>query len=104
VTLPRRVAPDAILRAVAVRYGLESKDLRRRDGRHAIVHPRQIAMYLMRTINGNSFPWIGRYFGGKNHATVIYACRMVDAQRAVDMELEWVIRGLIEELTGKRAA
>lgn len=60
-------------------FTLSMKDLlgTRRDQR--IVRPRQVAMYLCKELTGASYPEIGGAFGGKDHTTVIHACRKVEA-------------------------
>ncbi|MBT9586233.1 chromosomal replication initiator protein DnaA [bacterium] len=60
-------------------FSMTAKDLlgTRRDQR--IVRPRQVAMYLCKEITGASYPEIGTQFGGKDHTTVIHACRKVEA-------------------------
>ena len=60
-------------------FSLSQKDLlgTRRDQR--IVRPRQVAMYLCKEITGASYPEIGTQFGGKDHTTVIHACRKIEA-------------------------
>lgn len=46
--------------------------------------PRQIAMYLTRQLTDHSLPSIGRYFGNRDHSTVLYACRAVEKRMAAD--------------------
>ena len=60
-------------------FSMTAKDLlgSRRDQR--IVRPRQVAMYLCKELTGASYPEIGTQFGGKDHTTVIHACRKVEA-------------------------
>lgn len=100
----RRVMPSVILAAVAARYGTTPELLRVRDGRRNTVYPRQVAMYLLRTVNQSSFPWIGMFFGGKDHTTVMYACRQVEARRQVNHELDLLIKLVMQELVDRRVA
>ncbi len=60
-------------------FSMTAKDLlgSRRDQR--IVRPRQVAMYLCKELTGASYPEIGTQFGGKDHTTVIHACRKVES-------------------------
>lgn len=60
-------------------FSMTAKDLlgQRRDQR--IVRPRQVAMYLCKELTGASYPEIGTQFGGKDHTTVIHACRKVES-------------------------
>lgn len=100
----RRVLPSVVLAAVAARYATTPEMLQARDRRPDVVRPRQVAMYLIREINQSSFPWIGMFFGGKDHTTVMYACRQVAARRQVNLELDMMIKLVIQELTDRRAA
>jgi chromosomal replication initiation ATPase DnaA len=70
---------QAIQRAVAKYYGLQVQDLKttRRIGKIALA--RQIGMYLTREKTGMGFREIGVYFGGKDHTTVLHACRKIKA-------------------------
>ena len=78
--LQEEVAPlkphlDDICRAVARQFGISVRDLRSRGQSRGVVLPRQCAMLLARQFSGRSLEQIGRYFGGRDHSTVIHACR-----------------------------
>jgi chromosomal replication initiator protein len=62
--------------------------------------PRQVAMYLTRELTDHSLPSIGRYFGNRDHTTVLYAIRAVEKRMASDP----VYRGDVEALKGALAA
>jgi len=55
--------------------------------RKEIVRPRQIAMYLLRSELKESYPSIGRKFGGKDHTTAIYACEKISKEIENDLNL-----------------
>lgn len=61
---------------------------------HTISRPRQVAMYLADRLTGRSYSNIGRYFGGRDHSTVIYAIRKVEERRTRDPQLA----GRLEQL------
>jgi chromosomal replication initiator protein len=67
-----------------------------RSGR--IAWPRQVAMYLARQHTGETLPAIGRQFGGRNHTTVMYACRRAGERIASDPEAHAVVRDLERRL------
>jgi chromosomal replication initiator protein len=67
-----------------------------RSGR--IAWPRQVAMYLARQHTGETRPAIGRQFGGRNHTTVIYACRKAGERIAADPEAQAVVLELERRL------
>ncbi len=78
--LQHEVAPlkprlDDICRAVARQFGISIHELRSRRQNRGVVLPRQCAMLLARQFSGRSLEQIGHYFGGRDHSTVIHACR-----------------------------
>lgn len=68
-----------------------------RERRYA--RPRQVAMYLARTVTHRSLPEIGRRFGGRDHTTAIHAVRQIEKLRAADWELDSDIKALEEALS-----
>ena len=70
-------SPDRILSAVSERFGVRPESLVGKRRTQAIALPRQVAMYLMRHLTELSLVEIGRVFGGRDHSTVIHACRQV---------------------------
>jgi chromosomal replication initiator protein len=69
--------PERILAAVSERYGVRPETLVGKRRTQAIALPRQVAMYLMRHLTELSLVEIGRCFGGRDHSTVIHACRQI---------------------------
>lgn len=67
-----------IMASVAARCGLRPEDILGEERRPRFVLARQVAMYLCRRSLGLSYPELGRAFGGKDHSTVIYACRKIE--------------------------
>jgi chromosomal replication initiator protein len=91
-----RVSVEAIQSAVAAEFNLKPHQLREKSNTKAISHPRQVAMYLCREILGNSFPDVGKAFGGKHHTTVLYAVQKIERQRRIDEDLNTVIHKLTD--------
>ena len=60
--------------------------------------PRQIAMYLCKTMTHASLPEIGRSFGGKHHSTVIHSIRKIETLRKKDRDFNNVINMLTERM------
>jgi chromosomal replication initiator protein len=89
----RKVTIDEIMRKVAEHYCLRLSDMTSPRRARAVARPRQVAMYLAKTLTTKSLPDIGRKFGGRDHTTVIHAVRKVeqlaetDSQIAEDIEL-----------------
>ena len=71
------VTLDSITKAVADYYRLSIQDLLSSTRMHSIARPRQVAMFMAKELTPLSLPEIGRYFGGKDHTTVMYAVRKV---------------------------
>jgi len=69
--------PERILAAVSERFGVRPETLVGKRRTQAIALPRQVAMYLMRHLTELSLVEIGRCFGGRDHSTVIHACRQI---------------------------
>ncbi len=82
-----RVTVDAITRAVAARFGVRLGVLRGPSRRASVVTARHLAMHLARTVAGSSFVAIGTYFGGRDPATVRYACRAAPLRLNADPTL-----------------
>ena len=70
--------------AVCREYGISLVDLCSRRRSVPIVRPRQVAMYLCKTLTNRSFPEIGRRFGGRDHSTIISAIRRIETICAKD--------------------
>lgn len=87
-----------IQQAVAMRFRLRVADLRGTRRPPSISGPRAIGMYLARVLLGMSFPQIGMRFGGKDHSTVIHACKRVRAADLPDHQLR-ELHGLHAALT-----
>ena len=94
----RNVYIAEIQDAVAKHYGLNRHDLLAFRRTSPTILPRQIAMYLCRTLTTNSLPAIGEKFSGRDHTTVLHSCRKIEALRGTDPELNGEIEKLIAVL------
>ncbi|MBP2442654.1 chromosomal replication initiator protein [Rhizobium leguminosarum] len=84
---PRRVRIEDIQRIVARHYNVSRQELVSNRRTRVIVKPRQIAMYLAKTLTPRSFPEIGRRFGGRDHTTVLHAVRKIEELISGDNKL-----------------
>jgi chromosomal replication initiator protein len=84
---PRRVKIEDIQRVVARQYNVSRSDLLSSRRTANVVRPRQVAMYLAKTLTLRSLPEIGRRFGGRDHTTVLHAVRKIEALVAKDVAL-----------------
>jgi chromosomal replication initiator protein len=92
------VAIDDIQEAVCTHFHVKMNELKSRRRSKTLVHPRQIAMYLSRELTEASYPEIGRHFGGKDHTTIIHACRQVAKAREADATLHATLETLKEQI------
>ncbi len=79
---------DNIRKVVAEYYNISVKDLMGKKRTRSIARPRQIAMALSRDLTKESFPDIGQSFGGRDHSTVMHACKKVEDLRKTDPVLD----------------
>ncbi len=84
---PKRVRIEDIQRVVSRHYNVSRQELISNRRTRVIVKPRQIAMYLAKTLTPRSFPEIGRRFGGRDHTTVLHAVRKIEELIAKDTKL-----------------
>ena len=87
---------EMIQKLVAGHYNLKVADLKSRNNSKAVTLPRQIAMYLCKSLTGKSLPEIGRNFGGKHHSTVIHSIRKIDGQCKRDRTFHTLINSFIQ--------
>lgn len=84
---PKRVKIEDIQRVVARQYNVSRSDLLSSRRTANVVRPRQVAMYLAKTLTLRSLPEIGRRFGGRDHTTVLHAVRKIEALVSKDLTL-----------------
>jgi chromosomal replication initiator protein len=84
---PKRVRVEDIQRIVSRHFNVPRSDLLSNRRTRTIVRPRQVAMYLAKTLTPRSLPEIGRRFGGRDHTTVLHAVRKIEAEQIKDVKL-----------------
>ena len=94
----RAVTPERIALAVAHYYDVDLDSLRGQKRDRAIVVPRQIAMYLMREETDVSLLRIGAELGGRDHSTVLHACRKIDQEAARNEDLRRELAAVRESI------
>jgi chromosomal replication initiator protein len=92
----KAVTIEIIQKFVADYYNLKMVDLKSRNNSKSIAKPRQIAMYLCKSLTHASLPEIGRSFGGKHHSTVIHSIRKVEDLRKKDQDFNTLIGNFLE--------
>jgi chromosomal replication initiator protein len=96
---PERLTVETIQELTAEAFGLSRDDLLSTSRAARLAWPRQVAMYLAREHTAETLPAIGRSSGGRNHTTVLHACRRTAARLAHDPEAFDFVRRLTERLT-----
>lgn len=91
---------ESIQQAVAEYYQIKIADLKSERRMRGFAHPRQVAMYLCKKHLKVSFPEIGAKFGGKDHTTVMHACRKIEGLLDKDTNLQNDLAVLEQTLLG----
>jgi chromosomal replication initiator protein len=81
------VSIDNILRTVAEYYKIKVADLLSKRRNRSVARPRQMAMSLCKELTNHSLPEIGDAFGGRDHTTVLHACRTIKGMRETDLDI-----------------
>jgi len=92
------VTIEAIQKTVCDFYNISIADIKAKRRTKDIALPRQVAMYLSKQITEASLNDIGRHFGGKDHATVIYACKQVEEKKSKDETFNRMIENLMQRI------
>jgi chromosomal replication initiator protein len=96
---PKRTTVREVQERTAEAFDVSLDDLLSGSRAQAVAWPRQVAMYLARELTGATLPAIGRAFG-KNHTTVMHACRRTAERIAADPEAYEAVRELSQRLGG----
>jgi chromosomal replication initiator protein len=107
---PRTPSPGASRRTIAEiqaatcrHFGLSTDELVSSGRSPRIAWPRQVAMYIARELTDASLPAIGREFGGRDHTTVLHACRRASERMSADSASRETVEKLFRDLGERRA-
>jgi chromosomal replication initiator protein len=92
----KAITIEIVQKAVADYYQLKLADLKSRNNSKSVAMPRQIAMYLCKTLTNASLPEIGKSFGGKHHSTVIHSIRKIEDLRQREGDFNTLINNFME--------
>ena len=95
----RQVSVDNIQKTVAEYYNIKLSDLLSKRRSRSIARPRQMSMFLAKELTNYSLPEIGEYFRGRDHTTVLHACKKIKELRDFNNEIEEDYRNLFRALT-----
>ncbi len=97
---PPPIDAQKVQREVAKRFNVELSDITGKSRTRDVVIPRQVAMYLTRQLTESSLPAIGRAFGGRDHSTVLHACKKIEARVGKDRSFASVLDELSRAISG----
>ena len=93
---PVPITVEKIIGEVARTFSISPEDIRSSKQNAAVSAPRQIAMYVVRVVTGLTMDKIGLEFGGRNHATVVYATSKIEKQLESDTRLKGLVDDIIK--------
>jgi chromosomal replication initiator protein len=89
---------DDIVKIVSDFYGVPVEEMVKKGRKKEVAHPRQVAMYLLRTELDTPFSTIGDFFGGRDHTTVLHAVDKITKNRESTLRIREEIASLKEKL------
>ena len=95
----KQISMDNIQRTVAEYYKIKMADLMSRRRSRSVARPRQVAMALSKELTNHSLPEIGDSFGGRDHTTVLHACRKIKELRETNSDIREDYKNLLRSLT-----
>ena len=95
----KQVSIDNIQRVVAEYYKIKISDLLSKRRSRSVARPRQVAMSIAKELTNHSLPEIGDAFGGRDHTTVLHACRKIKQLRETDTDIREDYQNLLRHLT-----
>lgn len=93
------VTIDNIQRSVAEYYKIKMADMLSKRRNRSIARPRQVAMTLSKELTNHSLPEIGDAFGGRDHTTVLHACKQINKLRHSSMDIQEDYNNLLRSLS-----
>ena len=98
------VSIEVVQEVVGSRFNLSVAELVSHRRTRQVSFPRQVAMYLSRTVAEASLTTIGEKFGGRDHTTVMYAVKAIESRRGKDVQVDQILAGIEGQLRDSTAA
>lgn len=95
----RQISLDNIQKTVAEYYKIKISDMMSKRRSRSVARPRQVAMALAKELTNHSLPEIGERFGGRDHTTVLHACRKIKELQETDADIREDRKNLLRSLT-----
>jgi chromosomal replication initiator protein len=96
----RQITLELIQKTVADFFKIKVAEMYSQKRTRAIARPRQVAMWLARELTAHSLPEIGEAFGGRDHTTVMHACRTITDLKSRDTQLNNDLHVLLQTIKG----
>mgnify|MGYP005641277693 CR=1 FL=1 len=93
---------ENIQKIICDHFNIKITDLKSKRRHRNITLPRQVAMYLCRKYTSVSFPTIGEKFGGRDHSTVIHACKNIEKRTISDIDFQQKIENMKNGISGQK--
>ena len=87
----KEVSIETVQKTVSKYFSVSVADITSKKRTKLVLFPRQVSMFLCRKLAGASYPMIGMRFGGKDHTTVLHACKIIEKRSKKDEELRDII-------------
>ena len=100
----QKIGIDEIQKRVAEFFGLRVGDLRAKRWTKSLAQARRVAIYLVRAVTGSPLEEIGEYFGGRDAATILRACRQIESQLITDERVKEILTSLKQSFLGAKRA
>ncbi len=97
------VSVAEIIALTALNFGVEPAEITAVNRHKHVALARHVAMYLARTVTGQSFPVLGRCFGGRDHTTVMYGVDSVATLMGSDLKLKTLVAVLLQNIEFREA-
>lgn len=95
----KQISIDNIQRVVAEYYKIKTSDMLSKRRSRSVARPRQVAMSIAKELTNHSLPEVGNAFGGRDHTTVLHACRKIKQLRETDTDIREDYQNLLRLLT-----
>lgn len=100
----RHISITDIIEVVTRHFDVRLTDLQSKRRSQSITAPRQICMYLARTLTKHSLEEIGGHLGGRDHTTVMHACNKIADEKTADPKMDALLTELIKQITQAQPA
>ena len=95
----KKITIDLIQKKCADYFNVKVSDMRTKKRNRSIAYPRQVAIYLVRSLTEHSLPEIGEYFGGRDHTTIIHSIAKIEKEISTTEKTKKIIRDIKDNIS-----